>query len=319
MIALKTMFYNPSDFASMDNPASMAMTDRMNGIFAALEIPPEKFTAAYELAIGEHVEKNYKGLSYLSWPFAFRHLKEQFPTFFVSFEESAIGWPVFGKEGCWLLRPFLTDGCRRTPALVFPLMDNKHSALVELNARAVSDNIQRASVKCIATFTGLGLKLYSGEDIPKSDEKESAKLPLQQETTKPAARTSTKTAPVTETAPAAGTGGLPAASDGEFNGKEALLGFCKANALGYPEERTSLMAGKTALENLGLAKGDDIKDKAMFANVVTTMVTAWIKEQNVKITKGSMATEMETLRAICQEGTVEQAVKGVQVFVQGKQ
>lgn len=39
MIALKTMFYNPSDFASMDNPASMAMTDRMNGIFAALEIP----------------------------------------------------------------------------------------------------------------------------------------------------------------------------------------------------------------------------------------------------------------------------------------
>ena len=188
MIALKTMFYNPSDFASMDNPASMAMTDRMNGIFAALEIPPEKFTAAYELAIGEHVEKNYKGLSYLSWPFAFRHLKEQFPTFFVSFEESAIGWPVFGKEGCWLLRPFLTDGCRRTPALVFPLMDNKHNALVELNARAVSDNIQRASVKCIATFTGLGLKLYSGEDIPKSDEKEPAKLPLQQETTKPAAR-----------------------------------------------------------------------------------------------------------------------------------
>ena len=126
MIALKTMFYNPADFP-MDSPASMALTDRMNGIFAALEISPDKFTAAYELPIGEHVEKNYKGLSYLSWPFAFRHLKEQFPTFFVSFEESSIGWPVFGKEGCWLLRPFLTDGCRRTPALVFPLMDNKHN------------------------------------------------------------------------------------------------------------------------------------------------------------------------------------------------
>jgi hypothetical protein len=305
------MLYSPSDFASMDNPASMAMTDRMNGIFAALEIPPEKFTAAYELAIGEHVEKNYKGLSYLSWPFAFRHLKEQFPTFFVSFEESSIGWPVFGKEGCWLLRPFLTDGCRRTPALVFPLMDNKHNALVELNARAVSDNIQRASVKCIATFTGLGLKLYSGEDIPKSDEKESAKSPLKE---------APKSAPAAKTvapSPQEATGGT--SDQAEFNGKEALLGFCKANALGYPEERTSMMAGKTALENLGLAKGDDIKDKAMFANVVTTMVTAWIKEQNVKITKGSMATEMETLRAICQEGTVEQAVKGVQVFVQGKQ
>lgn len=32
-----------------------------------------------------------------------------------------------------------------------------------------------------------------------------------------------------------------------------------------------------------------------------------------------MATELDTLRAICQEGTIEQAVKGVQVFVQGKQ
>ena len=36
-------------------------------------------------------------------------------------------------------------------------------------------------------------------------------------------------------------------------------------------------------------------------------------------TKAAMATELDTLRAICQEGTVEQAVKGVQVFVEGKQ
>lgn len=315
----KTMLYSPADFASMDSPSSMALTDRMNGIFAALEIPPESFTKAYELAIGEHVEKNYKGLSYLSWPFAFRHLKEQFPTFFVSFEESSIGWPVFGQEGCWLLRPFLTDGCRRTPALVFPIMDNKHNAVKELDARQVSDNIQRASVKCIATFTGLGLKLYSGEDIPKSDEKEPAKLPLQQETTKLSARTSAKAAPVAEPAAPAGTTELSVTSaTNEFNGKEALLGFCKANVFGYAEERTSMMAGKAALEALGLAKGDDIKDKAMFANVVTTMVTAWIKENDVKITKAAMATELGTLRAICEEGTVEQALKGVQTFVEGK-
>jgi hypothetical protein len=311
MIALNTMFYSPADFASMDSPASMALTDRMNGLFAPLEISPESFSQAYELPIGEHVEKNYKGLSYLSWPFAFRYLKAQFPTLYVAFEEKTAGWPVFGQEGCWLLRPYLTDGCRRTPALVFPIMDNKHNAVKELDARQVSDNIQRASVKCIATFTGLGLKLYSGEDIPKSDEKEPAKLPLQQE--------SPKSAPAAKTAARSPQADIGGTSESEFNGKEALLGFCKANALGYPEERTSLMAGKTALENLGLAKGDDIKDKAMFANVVTTMVTAWTKEQGIKITKAAMATELDTLRAICQEGTVEQAVKGVQVFVEGKQ
>jgi len=320
MIALKTMFYNPADFASMDTPASMAMTDRMNGIFAPLEISPESFSQAYDLPIGEHVEKNYKGLSYLSWPFAFRYLKSQFPSLYVAFEEKTVGWPVFGQEGCWLLRPYLTDGCRRTPALVFPIMDNKHNAVKELDARQVSDNIQRASVKCIATFTGLGLKLYSGEDIPKSDDgavSAPPKLPLQQETTKPAARTSAKTTSATPSAEPSGDAGTAAAS--EFDGKGVLLGFCKANALGYADERTSMMAGKAALEALGLSKGDDIKDKGMFANVVTTMVTAWTKERGIKITKAAMAKELDTLRAICQEGTVEQAVKEVEVFVQGKQ
>jgi len=320
MIALKTMFYNPADFASMDTPASMAMTDRMNGIFAPLEISPESFSQAYDLPIGEHVEKNYKGLSYLSWPFAFRYLKSQFPSLYVAFEEKTVGWPVFGQEGCWLLRPYLTDGCRRTPALVFPIMDNKHNAVKELDARQVSDNIQRASVKCIATFTGLGLKLYSGEDIPKSDDgtvSAPPKLPLQQETTQPPARTSAKTTSATPSAEPSGDAGTAAAS--EFDGKGVLLGFCKANALGYADERTSMMAGKAALEALGLSKGDDIKDKGMFANVVTTMVTAWTKERGIKITKAAMAKELDTLRAICQEGTVEQAVKGVEVFVQGKQ
>jgi hypothetical protein len=304
----------------MDTPASLAMADRMNGIFTPLEISAEAFIAAYDLPIGEHVEKNYKGLSYLSWPFAFRYLKTQFPALYVAFEESAMGWPVFGQNSCWLLRPYLTDGIKRTPALVFPLMDNKHNALIELNARAVSDNIQRASVKCIATFTGLGLKLYSGEDIPKSDEKELPKLPLQQETTKPAARASAKAAPVAEPAAPAGTGGLPAANAAsEFNGKEALLGFCKANALGYGDERTSMMAGKAALESLGLSKGDDIKDKEMFANVVTTMVTSWIKEKGLKVSKETMAKDLDTLRAICVEGTLEQATEGAVAFVKGKQ
>lgn len=303
-----TFIYSPSDFP-MDSPTTMAMADRMNGIFTPLEISPEQFKAAYELAIGEHVEKNYKGLSYLSWPFAFRYLKENFPLLFVAFEESTVGWPVFGQEGCWLLRPYLTDGLKRTPALVFPLMDNKHNALKQLDARSVSDNIQRASVKCIATFTGLGLKLYAGEDIPKSDE--ATLPPMQQDIPKPA--------PAAKMAAPSQTEVIGGISEQGFNGKEALLGFCKANPLQYADERASMMKGKAALEALGLSKGEDIKDKAMFANVVTTMVTSWTKDNEIKITKAAMAKEIDTLRSICIEGTVEQAVKGVEVFVEGKQ
>jgi hypothetical protein len=191
-------------------------------------------------------------------------------------------------------------------------MDNKHNAVKELDARQVSDNIQRASVKCIATFTGLGLKLYSGEDIPTSDEKEPPKLPLQQEAPKsaPAAKT---VAPSLQEA----TGGT--SDQEEFDGKGALLSFGDANPLGYADRPSSMKAVKAGLEAIGLAKGDDVKDKAMFANVITTMVTSWTKEKGIKITKATMAKEIDALRAICTEGTVEQAIQGVKVFTEGKQ
>ena len=79
-----------------------------------------------------------------------------------------------------------------------------------------------------------------------------------------------------------------------------------------------MMAGKKALENLGLSKGDDIKDADMFANVVTTMVTEWIKEKEIKITKTAMASEIKTLREACSVST-EQALKEVEAFIAGKQ
>ena len=303
---------------SLSSPASLALADRMNGLFSPLSITAEQFLQAYDLPIGEHVEKNYKGLSYLSWPFAFRYLKQEFPGLYVAFEESTLGWPVFGQIGCWLLRPYLTDGCSRTPALVFPLMDNKHNALKELDARAVSDNIQRASVKCIATFTGLGLKLYSGEDIPKSDEKEQPKLALQQEAKKPAPRASAKPAEASTTAAPAGGEAAPAANAVEFDGKASLLAFAKANPFNYGEERASMMAAKNALENLGLSKGEDLKDSGMFANAVVTMLSSWMKENNITVAKAAMVKEVDTLRAICSEGTVDQAIAAVKLFVEGK-
>lgn len=288
-----------------DSPSSLMLTERTLGMFTPLEIPADAFKKAYELPIGDHVEKNYKGLSYLSWPFAFRYLKQEFPSLYVSFEEERVGWPVFGQEGCWLLRPYLTDGTKRTPALVFPLMDNRHNALKQLDARAVSDNIQRASVKCIATFTGLGLKLYAGEDIPKDDGE--APKPA------PAAK---KAAPSTKEATGgisskpgisekSGTSSKPGASDvsSDFNGKESLLAFCKANPLQFPDERSSMKAGKAALENVGLSKGDDIKDSAMFANVVSTMVTTWAKDKNVAFSKEENAAVIAKLRSSCTDAS----------------
>ena len=56
----------------MQSPAAFAMAERMNGVFSPLEILPEAFTKAYELPIGEHVEKNYKRafLSFMAFCFS---------------------------------------------------------------------------------------------------------------------------------------------------------------------------------------------------------------------------------------------------------
>ena len=106
---------------------------------------------------------------------------------------------------------------------------------------------------------------------------------------------------------------------GTFDGKEALLAFGDANPLGYADRPASMKAVKAGLEAIGLSRGDDVKDKAMFANVITTMVTSWAKEKGIKISKATMEKEVDALRAICTEGTIEQAIQGVKVFTEGKQ
>jgi hypothetical protein len=307
-----TFLYSPSDFSGMEDPTKQALLDRYNGIFSPLEISAEAFRAAYDTPdIGPHIEKDYKGLSYLSWPFAFRYLKEHFPTLFVAFEEKTIGWPVFGEPGAYILRPYLTDGVRRTPALVFPVMDRKHNSIKELDGRSISDNIQRASVKCIATFTGLGLRLYAGEDIPKEDEKAPSKLPLQQEAPKQATRTTTKPAPAKETP--ADTG---AKEPAPFDAKAALTELCKANPLSYEDEKKSMAAGKAALQSIGLSYATEVKSWEQFGNVVQAMTTIWAKEQGLVTTKSDMRAELDT---ICAAKDVAGLIANMQAFVAKKQ
>ena len=306
--------YSPSDFSQMDDFSKQAMTDRYNGVFAPLEITAGEFKKAYDTPdIGPHIEKDYKGLSYLSWPFAYRYLKEHFPALFVAFEEKTIGEVVFGGPGYYYLRPYLTDGIKRTTALIFPVMDRKHNAIQQLDGRAISDNCQRAAVKCIATFTGLGLRLYAGEDIPKEDEKATAKLPLQQETPKPATRGSKKEAPVAADVADAGAEAAPAAA---FEAKEALTNFCKADPLGYQDEQRSLTAGKAALDTLGMTRATEIKSWQHFGNVVSAMVTLWAKDQQIRITKADMRAELDIIIAAT---TVDEMVAKVAAFVAKKQ
>lgn len=303
---------------SVNDPAQLAMMDRYNGVFNPLEISAEAFKAAYDTPdIGPHIEKDYKGLSYLSWPFAYRYLKEHFPTLYVAFEEKTLGWPVFGDPGAYILRPYLTDGCRRTPALVFPLMDRKHGSLKELDGRSISDNIQRASVKCIATFTGLGLRLYAGEDIPKEENAstKSSKPALQQETPAAPAKRSVKAAAPAAPAPEVQAEKVP--EEAPFNAKATLMALCEANPLGYDSNQLSLGAGKAALETLGFSRATEVKDERTFSNVVSAMVTMWAKEKGLKISKTDMSAELALIK---EAGvTTDALVSSIKAFVAKKQ
>ena len=300
------------DFSiSMQDPAQLAMMDRYNGIFSPLEISAEAFKAAYDTPdIGPHIEKDYKGLSYLSWPFAYRYLKEHFPTYFVAFEEKTIGEVVFGTPGAYYLRPYLTDGCRRTVALIFPIMDRKHNSIKELDGRAISDNCQRAAVKAIATFTGLGLRLYAGEDIPKEDEKATTKLPLQQEAPKQTTRTSKAPAAAKPAPESPGAAPAPAADDaGAFDAKASLTTICKANPFGYADEKASMALGKAALETIGLSRATEVKTWQQFGNVAAAMMTLWAKEEQMVIAKAEMTKEIDLVRACDNAEAMAEAMK----------
>ncbi|MAA76984.1 MAG: hypothetical protein CML73_02985 [Rhodobiaceae bacterium] len=272
-----------------DTHSQALLADRMNGNFAALEISGEAFAAAYDTPdIGPHIEKDYKGLSYLSWPFAYRYLKQHFPSLYVAFEEKTLGEVVFGTPGAYYVRPYLTDGCRRTVALVFPIMDRKHNAIKELDGRAISDNCQRGAVKAIATFTGLGLRLYAGEDIPTEESNGN---------TQRAKASSAKKAPATEK-PA-----IQASST--FDGKQSLVDFCQANPLKYEDSKACQMAVKNTLESVGLNTGANVKRPEDFANTITTLVAAWTKDKGVKVTKAEMTSQLDAIRAACLSSTTE--------------
>jgi hypothetical protein len=52
-----------------------------------------------------------------------------------------------------------------------PVMDFRHKAIANPDARAISDAKMRCMVKCFALF-GLGHYIYAGEDLPPGDDNE---------------------------------------------------------------------------------------------------------------------------------------------------
>lgn len=79
---------------------------------------------------------------------------------------------IYDNRG-WYVLPYLVDreSGLRTPPLFFPVMDNKNNAILSPDARDINDAKARGGVKAIALYTGLGLRVYTREDIDIPDHK----------------------------------------------------------------------------------------------------------------------------------------------------
>ena len=129
------------------------------------------FETLYKINVNEWVEK--KGnLSYLSWANAWAAVKKAYPdaTYTVYERETQTGPVNYFTDGktCWVKTGMTINGLEHIEML--PVMDfhNKSMPLVAVDSMAVNKAIQRSLTKAAARH-GLGLYIYSGEDLPEEE------------------------------------------------------------------------------------------------------------------------------------------------------
>jgi hypothetical protein len=130
------------------------------------------FQDLYNKDVSKYVEVKGSGryqASYLSWAFALKVLKENYPE---AYTETVFysGIPYLKTEVGYFVttRIYLSLEDRKNSLgydYTFPVLDNTYKAIKNPDVFHINTSIQRCLVKNIAVVTGLGLSLYSGEDI----------------------------------------------------------------------------------------------------------------------------------------------------------
>jgi hypothetical protein len=110
--------------------------------------------------VNEHIEKK-NGLSYLSWAWAVDQLLQLDNAATWSYSEPA----KFGES----LMVFCTvEAFGKKMTAQLPVMDYRNKAIPNPDAMSVNTAMQRCLAKAIALH-GIGLYIYSGEDVPEED------------------------------------------------------------------------------------------------------------------------------------------------------
>lgn len=121
----------------------------------------------------KHVEQK-NGLTYLSWAWAWKEVKERFPEASYTIYENASGmnYHTDGRTA-WVKTGVTIAGLEHIEYL--PVMDNRNRSIPAdaLTSFDVNKAIQRSLTKACARH-GLGLYIYAGEDLPEAVKEEKA-------------------------------------------------------------------------------------------------------------------------------------------------
>lgn len=135
------------------------------------------FAELASIDVSKHVEKKGR-FSYLSWSWAVDQLLKKHPDAtwqVVRFD----GLPYMKTEVGYFVEVEVTvNNIKRSQ--IHPVLDNYNKPIAKPTSFQINTSIQRCLAKAIALH-GLGLYIYSGEDIPQDDEpKQSDNVPLQE-------------------------------------------------------------------------------------------------------------------------------------------
>ena len=124
------------------------------------------FQRLFAINVNDHVEKK-NNLSYLTWAWAVAELLKVDPMATWEYKE-----PVRWNDTVMVFCTVTAFGKQMTAQL--PVMDHRNKAISNPDAFAVNTTMQRCLAKAIALH-GLGLYIYSGEDLPENEAEAFAK------------------------------------------------------------------------------------------------------------------------------------------------
>ena len=125
----------------------------------------EVFSTLFKVNVSDKVEKK-NGLAYLSWSYAWGEVKKSYPWASYTIYENKDGFNYHhdGRTG-WVKVGVTICGLEHIEYLPIMNHSNKSIPLDSITSYEVNKSIQRAITKAIARH-GLGLYIYSGEDLP---------------------------------------------------------------------------------------------------------------------------------------------------------